>query len=110
MAAVTAPHRVCPMTRISFAPATAHPYSTLPSTFRLEMFPAMRTLRMVPHPPCRRSTRRAWRESMQLSTTARGCCPLAVELTLATEVTGQVLAVAEPLVAVLQDLQHLLRG
>ena len=29
-AAVTAPHRVCPITRISFAPATAQAYSMLP--------------------------------------------------------------------------------
>ena len=79
-AAVTAPHRVCPMTRISFAPATAQPYSTLASTFRLVTLPAMRTLKMSPMPKSKISSAGV-RESMQLSTTAKGCCPSAVART-----------------------------
>ena len=71
-AAVTAPHRVWPMTRISFAPATRHPYSTLPSTFRLATFPAIRTLKMSPIPRSKINSAGV-RESMQLSTTASGC-------------------------------------
>ena len=73
-AAVTAPQRVCPITRISFAPATAQPYSMLPSTFRLVTLPAMRTLKMSPTPRSKINSAGV-RESMQLRTTASGCCP-----------------------------------
>ena len=80
------------------------PYSMLPSTFRLVTFPAIRTLKMSPTPRSKISSAGV-RESMQLRTTASGCCPSAVAVHLAAEVAGQPLAGAEPLVPVLQDLR-----
>ena len=76
-AAVTAPQRVCPTTRISFAPATAQPYSMLPSTLGLVTFPATRTLKISPR-PMSKIISEGVRESMQESTMAIGCWPCAV--------------------------------
>ena len=78
--AFTAPQRVWPSTTISFAPATLHANSMLPSAFGLATLPARRTLKMSPRPRSKRSSA-GERLSMQLRMQAIGCWPSAVEST-----------------------------
>ena len=78
--AFTAPQLVWPNTKINFAPATLQANSMLPSTLRDNTLPAKRTLKMSPRPRSNRISA-GDRESMQLSTTAMGCCPSLVAST-----------------------------
>ena len=105
-AAVTAPQRVWPITSTSFAPATAQPYSDAPEHLPPVMLPAMRTLKMSPTPRSKISSVGRPRvdatehHGQRVLAGGRGA-------DLPAQVARQPPAGAEPLVAVLQDLQHL---
>ena len=107
-AVVTAPQRVWPRTRISLAPATAQAYSMLPSTCWLATLPAMRTLKMSPRPMSKINSA-GLRESMQLKHDGQRMLPGGRGPHLADQVASQPFAAAETLVALLEDLEHLLR-
>ena len=68
-AAVTAPHFVCPKTKIAFEPATPQAYYIEPKISSLIMFPATLALKISPT-PWSKTNSTGTLESIQLSTTA----------------------------------------
>ncbi len=72
-AAFTAPHEVCPITTINFAPKYLVLNSKLPIALSEAIFPAKRTLKTSPSAWSNTSSTGA-RESLQLRKEANGCC------------------------------------
>ena len=71
IAPLIAPQAVCPKSRITFAPATAHANSRLPIRSSFTTLPAMRALNVSPMPASKMISAGA-RESMHPRTTAAG--------------------------------------
>ena len=108
-AAVTAPHWVWPMTRITLAPATAQPYSRLASTSAQITLPAIRTLKTSPNPRSRINSAGVRRIDATEHHRQR-ILSLGGGIDLPTQIPSQAVARAKAFVAFLQNLQHLGRG